>query len=338
VIFVLYAIYLTTLGEVQKKFHLGFVVNLMCWFHLLFLGYWTLLSLQWIEAIPRADLLHSNSVAYEALFVLCIMLFYRPTLGLRKSTFGVFLVVNTVVIFANQTRGAIIVLGAIALYLLVKAAGSRRRIVLTKLMLGAILGLGVVVALADGTFEANVLGKDADSLGIVLDQISDAYEKKTEYIDVSLDMVRDESSISAFSRIGSNYYSLLSFLDNPLLGIGQAESYSIKVLGAGVHSLHFLIVNSTGLLGLALFTAMLTSIVSAQSFIVVSGRLVVMLLLFFGYVLVFINSMPVYFSLILTLLVSQRAVKHQPVVALNSVQWPTQIRNTCRRLGLEQGR
>lgn len=310
VIFVLYAIYLTMLDEVRKHSHLGFVVKLMCWFHLLFLGYWLLLYFGWIEAIPKADLLHSNSVAYGALFVLCVMLFYRPTIGLRSGTFEAFLVVNIAVILVNQTRGAIIALAASALYLLVEASGSRRRAVLTKLMLSAMLGIGVVIALAEGGGVNQVLGKDADSLGIVLDQISDAYERKTGYVGVSPDLVSDESSLSAFSRIGSNYYSLLSFLDNPLLGIGQAESYSIKVLGAGVHSLHFLIANSTGLIGLALFTAMLVAIVSAQNPVIVSRRFAAIFILFFGYVLVFINSMPVYFSLILTLLASQRTVKH----------------------------
>lgn len=307
VIFVLYAIYLTMLGDGQRQSHLSFVVKLMCWFHLFFFGYWLLLYFGWIAAIPKADLLHSNAVAYGALFVLCVMLFYQRALGMRKEVFGALLVVNTAVILVNQTRGAIIALVAVALFLFVDAVGRRRRVVLTVLMLGAMLGGGIVVALAEGTLVTQVFGKDADSLGIVLDQISDAYERKAVYVDASSDILRDESSLSAFSRIGSNYYSLLSFLDNPLLGIGQARSYSIKVLGAGVHSLHFLIANSTGFLGLTLFAAMLASIVLAQGPVVVSGRLAVMLLLFFGYVLVFINSMPVYFSLILTLLVSQRA-------------------------------
>ena len=306
VVFVLYAFYLTSLGEGQRRSHLSFFVRLMSWFHLLFLSYWLLLFFGLIDAIPKADLLHSNSVAYGALFVLCVMVFFRHSLGLSRDLFAGFLAVNTAVILANQTRGAIIALVAIAGYLLLEAPGGlRRRTVMTLLMLGALLGGGLLAAIADGTLLAQILGKDADSLGAVVNQISDAYDGRTNYAGVSPDLVRDESSLSAFSRIGSNYYSLLSFLDNPMLGIGQAEAYSIKVLGAGVHSLHFLIANATGLLGLGLFAAMLGAILAAQGRVVVSGRFAVMLALFFGYVLVFVNSMPVYFSLVLTLLASQ---------------------------------
>lgn len=337
-VFVLYAFYLTTLGDGQRKSHLGFVVRLMNLFHLFFLGYWLLLYLGWIEAIPKADLLHSNSVSYGALFVLCVMLFYRLASGVPRGMYEAFLVVNIAVIFVNQTRGALIALAAVLSYLLVNAISSHRRAVLTKLMLGAMLGLGIVVALADGTLVTRVLGKDADSLSVVLEQISDAYERKATYVEVSSEMVRDESSLSAFSRIGSNYHSFLSFLDNPLLGIGQAESYLIKILGAGVHSLHLLIANSTGLLGSVLYTAMLVAIMSAQGRIVVSWRLAAMLFLFFGYTLVFINSMPVYFALILTVLASQGVVSHRRVLVAESTKvlpdagdrWPSRTVTTMK--------
>lgn len=333
-IFVLYAIYLTMLGDGQRKSHISLVVKLMCWFHLFFLGYWLLLYFGWIAAIPRADLLHSNSVAYGALFVLCVMLFYRPALGLRRGAFEAFLAVNFAVILVNNTRGAIIALAAVALYLLMEASGRRRRAVLTKLMLSAILGLGVIVVIADGTLMTHVLGKDIDSLGIVMDKISDAYEGKAAYVDVDPDIVRDESSLSAFSRIGSNYYSLLSFLDNPLMGIGQADSYSIKVIGSGVHSLHFLMANATGILGMALFASALAAILLAQESLAVSRRFVVMLILFFGYVLVFNNSMPIYFALIVTVLASQRQIK--VIHAMGYATGREQRQSPDRELGLRR--
>lgn len=308
-IFVLYAIYLSTLDGGQRKSHLSFVVKMMCWFHLVFLAYWDLLYCGWIEAIPKADLLHSNSVAYGALFVLCVMLLYRQTIELSQDVFGVFLVVNIAVIFVNETRGAIIALAAIVLYFLVEASGIRWRGVLTKLMLGALLGIGVVVALAGETLLTRVVGKDINSLGAVLDQISDSYERKAEYVSVNPDLVSDESLLSAFSRIGSNYYSLLSFLDNPLMGIGQGESYSIKVLGSGVHSHHFLMANATGILGMALFAAILAAIVRAQDPPATTARFIAILILFFGYVLVFLNSIPIYFALIVTVLAKHRQTR-----------------------------
>lgn len=307
ILFVLYAIYLAMLDAAKQDRHLAFFVRLMCWFHVLFLAYWLLLYAGWIPAIPRADLLRSNSVAYSALFVLCLMLFYRKRVGLDASGLTGFLAVNITVILVNQTRGAILALLAVVLYLLLEGLGKRRRAVLTMLMLGAMAGIGVAITLANGTLLAQVFGKDADALGTVLAQIASAYESGEPYVGVSADLVSDEGSLSAFSRIGSNYYSLLSFLDNPLLGIGQAEAYAIKVIGAGVHSLHFLIANATGFVGLALFAMMLAVLASAQGPVVVAGRLAVMFILCFGYMLVFVNSIPIYFALVLVVLAEGRS-------------------------------
>lgn len=306
IIFVLYAIYLGMLDASQQQRHMGFFVRLMCWFHVVFLVYWVLLYVGWIPAIPKADLLHSNSVAYGALFVICLMLFYRRRIGMDAGSFLAFLAVNVAVILANRTRGAIIALLAVMLHQLLEALGGSRRAVLSRWLLGAMIGIGLAIALADGALLSRMLGQDFDALGPVLAQIASAYESGEPYVSVSPSLVSDESSLSAFSRIGSNYFSLLSFLDNPLLGIGQAEAYSIKVLGAGVHSLHFLIANATGLAGLALFAALLVALASAHGPVVVTGRLAVMFILCFGYMLVFVNSMPVYFALVLIVLAERQ--------------------------------
>jgi hypothetical protein len=301
---VLYGIYLALLEPAQLLRHLRFFVGMMSCFHALFLVYWVLLAAKWIPEIPRADLLHSNSAAYGALFVLCVVLLY-PGLALRevrnRRAFTLLVLVNAAVIFANQTRGAIIALGAVALYLVARGMGTRRRAVLSKLMLGAAMGIVGLFLLAEGTAMTQLIGRDAASLGAVLEQIAAAYESGESNVSVSADLVSDESTLSAFSRIGSNYYSLLSLADNPLLGIGQAEAYAIDVIGAGVHSLHFLVANATGVLGLALFTATLVTLAFAQP-LRVTTRWLLMLALCFGYILVFVNAMPVYFALVLVAL------------------------------------
>lgn len=308
IIFVLYSIYLTSLSEWQKTSHLNFVIKLLSCFHVFFLGYWLLLYLGWIEPIPRTNLLQSNSVSYGALFVLCVMLFYRDAIELNEVAYKAFVVINTAVIFLNQTRGAILGLAVIACYCLVKSAQNARRAMLYCVLLGSLSGIVTLAALTSDEMRGHVLGKDAGALEVVLHEISDAYERGETSVVVTPGILSDESSLSAFSRIGSNYYSLLSFLDNPFLGIGQAESYAIKVLGSGVHSLHFLMANSTGIVGVALFTAVVATIVSAQNFVVLSPRFAMVFFLFFSYVLVFNNSMPVYFSLVVTLLASQRQI------------------------------
>jgi len=301
ILFVLYGIYLALLEPVQLQRHLRFFVGMMSSFHVLFLAYWVLLAAQWIPQIPRADLLRSNSTAYGALFVLCMLLLYpgRPLHGsYSRGTFAVLVAVNVAVIFANQTRGAVIALSAVVLYLMARGMGRHRRAVLKKLMLGALAGIVALVLLAEGTAMTQLIGRDAASLDAVLQQITAAYESGESSVSVSADLVSDESTLSAFSRIGSNYYSLLSLADNPLLGIGQAEVYANDVIGSGVHSLHFLVANATGLLGLVLFAATLVALAFARPARATPGWLV-MLVLCFGYTLVFVNAMPLYFALVL---------------------------------------
>jgi len=310
-IFVLYSIYLTSLGEGEKKLHLDFVIKLLSFFHFVFLWYWLLLYLGGIAQIPRTDLLHSNSISYGALFVLCVILYYRDAIELSEIAYKAFIALNSVVIFLNQTRGVILGLGLVACHIYVRSASNSRRNMLYCVLLGSLLGIAALAALTGDGVVSYILGKDAGSLEIVLQEISDAYERGETSVVASPGIVSDESSLSAFSRIGSNYYSLLTFLDNPILGVGQAESYSLKVLGSGIHSFLFLMVNSTGILGVALFAAVVVAIVSAQNFGVVSQRFTLAFFLCFGLVLVFINSLPVYFSLIVTLLASQhQAQRH----------------------------
>jgi hypothetical protein len=322
VIFVLYAIYLTSLSVGQKESHLDFVIKLLSWCHIIFLCFWLLLYLGWIEPIQRADLLHSNSVSYTALFVLFVLLFYRDALELSGMAYKTFIAFNIAVIFLNETRGAILALIFIAAYYFMRTARNDKRALLTCILLGSLSGIFVFAAqMSDGAV-GYFLGNDAGALGAVLNEITVAYERGESSIVVNTDIVSDESSLSAFSRIGSNTYAVLSFLDNPLLGIGQAETYSIKVLGSSVHSLYFLMADSTGILGMVLFATVVAAIVSAQNFVVISSRFTMLFLLFFGYVLLFNNSIPVYFSLIVTLLASQ----HQ--------SW----RSTSQSMGTKPGR
>ena len=303
-IFFLYCIYLTCLDDGEKRSHLEFVVMILSSFHLLFLSYWCLLKFGWIDTIPRADLLNSNWVSYEALFVLCIQLLFRDALHLGKLSYGLFIAINTVVVLVNTTRGAILGLAFVAIYLFMARLNPKRSALnlISVTVLGVILGLG---ALSSNEVSRFILGKNGGELETVLDYISNAYDRGETTI-VAPPIVSDEDSLSAFSRIGSIYYSLLSFLDNPLFGIGQTASYAIKIFGSGVHSLLFLMANATGIIGLTLFVAVLVAISSAQRTFVVSHRLVLMIFLFFGYVLIFENSLPAYFSLVITLLPAER--------------------------------
>lgn len=301
VVFVLYAVYLATLDGPQQQRHIGMFVRFMCWFHLVFLAYWVLLFFKWVPPVPKADLLRSNSTAYGALFVACLMILYRERIRMGAWRFAAFLAVNVAVILANRTRGAMVALALVGVYLALVRLGHRQRAVLVKAMAAALVGLAGAFMVMEGTAITKLLGQDAHALGPVLAKIERAYDSAEHVVQVGPSLVRDESTLSAFSRIGSNYYSLLSLIDHPILGIGQADAYAIDVIGSGVHSLHFLVANATGLLGLVLFTATLVALAVARP-VRVTPRWVVMLALCFGYILVFVNAMPVYVALALVAL------------------------------------
>ena len=318
IVFVLYAIYLATLDGAQQQRHLGFFVRLMSWFHLVFLIYWLLLYGGWVPPVPKADLLRSNSTAYGALFVLCLMALYRERIRMGAGWLAAFAGVNVAVILVNRTRGAIVALIVVALYLVFVRMGHRQRAVLAKAMAAALVGIAVAAMLMEGTAVTKLLGQDAHALGSVLAQIERAYDSGEHIVQVGPELVRDESTLSAFSRIGSNYYSLLSLIDHVLLGIGQADAYAIDVIGSGVHSLHFLLANATGLLGLALFTAALVALAVARP-VRMTSRWLVMLVLCFGYILVFVNAVPVYFALVLVALGDRKS--NDPWQAARAPGW-----------------
>lgn len=308
VIFTLYGIYLTLLKTDQRIQHLRFFVNLMCWFHVFFLFYWVLLYFGWIAPIPKADLLDSNSVSYAALFIICLLLLYRRKIGIPYNFFLTFLLVNLTVIFVNQTRGAVIALIAVAFGLAAMARKSRKRTTLNWTALASAFGLGLVLFFLGGGL-SKVLGNDVGSFGIVMEKVLRTYENNEGHVAISSDVLSDESSISAFSRIGTDYYSILTILDHPVLGSGQADSYSIYVLGAGIHSFFFLLVNSTGFLGLLLFVSSLIALVAAQRTIALDYRLILVFVLFFGYVLIFLNDIPPYYALIPTIIICEMSIR-----------------------------
>jgi len=109
--------------------------------------------------------------------------------------------------------------------------------------------------------------------------------------------VHDDSSVSSIGRIFTNYSAIILFLEYPWIGIGSAYAYSIKVLGIGIHSFTFLLLVSTGIIGMSLFIATIISI--STSMRLVRDKFV---LLSFGlFVLLFINNFPAYFVLLFVL-------------------------------------
>jgi hypothetical protein len=309
IIFSLYSVYLTLLDERQRLGHVTFFLKFMSLFIFLFQTYWFLLYFEWVDAIPRADLLHSNSISYAALFLLVVIFFYGGRLKLDRYTILLLAFVNIPAIFVNGTRGAIIGFAAVLLFLVNKGLGRIRGAVAIRLAIGAVAAMVVLIALQSGMVLTGILGSDSGAMNVLFDQVYNAYQDGSHLVSIDTSLVSDESTISAFSRIGSNYYSFLSFLDNFLLGIGQTEAYSIDVLGSGVHSFHFLAALATGVVGMILLYTSILLIILAQRPKVLRLEFFVIFFICFFYSLIFVNDIAVYLALLITVIVRWSDVK-----------------------------
>lgn len=107
----------------------------------------------------------------------------------------------------------------------------------------------------------------------------------------------DDYSVSSATRIFTNYLATILFIEEPWIGIGSAYAYSIKVLGVGIHSFNFLLLVSTGIVGLSTMVSIIYLL--GKGFCVNHDKVV---LLTFGLLtLLFINNLPAYFVLLLVL-------------------------------------
>lgn len=110
--------------------------------------------------------------------------------------------------------------------------------------------------------------------------------------------IYSEEVLSSLSRIGSIFYATILFVENPVLGIGQALAYEVKVFSSGIHSFFFLLCLASGLVGLLAFVLLIISLVYAQPHFEWSANASVLFLISFGIVLLFLNSIPAYLALI----------------------------------------
>ncbi len=296
IIFLLYGLYLAMLQQSEQQRHLIFFIKLICWFNVIFLVYWLLLYSGYFSPISKTDLLNSNSIAYGSLFVVAVTLLYKERIGSNILGISIFSVVNITVILINSSRGAFLGLVVLLAYWFLQRQGSHRGIK----FLSAVVCL-VLLMILEFLFFKSSIGLEKEILDLVFYEVGYAYNSNKSNINI-VDLDVTENTLSSLSRIGSIYYTALIFADNPLLGIGQADSYEVNVIGSGVHSLFFLLVSSTGLVGLILFICTILVLNSTQGYIYFKGRHVFMLALCLIIILFFVNSIPIYFALIFTVL------------------------------------
>jgi len=222
-------------------------------------------------------------------------LLYKDSIAIKPSHYKWYILINSAVIFLNTTRGAILILFLLVSYKIINNLFVNRNILYTTLLSFVFVGFFVS---NNESISSAVLGNNFNALAnyyysVNLDDLQFAESEITHnnFIEIG------QFSTSSSSRIFSNYYGLLAFLNNPWFGIGSAKAYSIEVMGNGIHSFIFLFIVSTGLIGVTLFLIVLRYISKIMGPL---DRGFVLFLFAFS-VLQFENYLPTYFVLLFIL-------------------------------------
>lgn len=289
IVFSLYCIYLLMSNDGVTLFHIQFTLRMITYFSAFFIVYWMSLYFGFIPEVKGSNYQNANGLSYYALFACFIMLVKTDRMHVKHLRF--YFMINFAVILLNTTRGALLVLALIFIYqyfIAYKIKPSTMLFVVTPvLLLGLTLAVDVELFLGETFF---VLFNY-----VSLSSLEELSVAGGNYISSLGDSrLGDDGSISSVSRIFVNYFAFLNLVNNPLIGVGQTESYMLDVFGAGIHSFQFMLVSSVGLLGIITFVCLINSIYitsdSKRSKFILNG--------FMFSVLIFTNTIPIYFSLV----------------------------------------
>ena len=297
IVFTLYATYLLASPEATRVIHLNITIKLFTYFNVFFIFYWISLYFGLIPQIEFTNYLNANPISYASLFVIFSLIGFKDLIQIKSGTLKYYLLINTLVVFLNTTRGAILILFVTMVYYTLRSISMRisRPLLITIITLLTVMVVFLVLKqnLGDIIFGEAFIAL-SEQMGnirkdVTLDSIAVEFDRRGA--------VHDDSSVSSIGRIFTNYSAIILFLEYPWIGIGSAYAYSIKVLGIGIHSFTFLLLVSTGIIGMSLFIATIISI--STSMRLVRDKFV---LLSFGlFVLLFINNFPAYFVLLFVL-------------------------------------
>ena len=291
IVFALYCIYLLISKNVVRYFHILFTVKLITSFSIFFIGYWFLLHYGFVDVIENTNFNNANGVSYYALFA-CVVLLLAKNDILRIKYRPLCFLINLSVILLNTTRGAYLVLLFVLAYTYIS---SKTR----KLIFLFFSFIAVLLFLFDFNFIIeSFFGKD---FFLLLDYASNNSEEMSNIDDYNIrdflnyyNLEGDSASISSVSRILANSFAVQNFVNNPLIGVGQTESYSLEIFGSSIHSFFFMLISSVGGIGLIVFVYLLKNIYLKNN----NKKYILISYLFPFCVLLFTNTIPVYFALL----------------------------------------
>lgn len=230
-----------------------------------------------IGVIPYCNnIIFNSSQAYESLalifFVMMVFLFL-----LTRKQLCFFLIIGALPMFYFECRGAsLIFVGIFLLFLaqfLIKKRSRTHKLVLlilTPFFLLSFLNTLEVTPLGitsirnyikpkviNNNFVSNLPCRDRTQVGLLsisLVNYMRTGDNSLEAVlgnepDVVESTVMTETTLSAYSRIGSIILGMKTFFRNPVLGIGSHAAYELHVAGYGIHSLIPLFLASYGLVG-----------------------------------------------------------------------------------------
>lgn len=310
---ILFGLYLGMLSDSLKIFYARSGIGIIIIFSLLYIIFWLAVYSNLFPAsgVARNNYLNNNHLSYACLF--CAYSAYRHNAILRFSNNKkLFIYITSAIIIAlNTTRGALMCAVLYALFEVFNNWGIRSVISKLKLYIVSMLifMMGLVAFFVFQTDQESVNSEYGFYDGELVEEIMNSLDSividlnNLEPIEISRDSEsHSDGVISSASRFFTNYFGLMYFFEYPIVGIGTALAYSIKVLGEGIHSFIFLYIASFGVLGVCFLSLSILGLYksfSQSNLTNLSGLRSAML--FAVPILIFLNYIPVYAILFLYL-------------------------------------
>jgi hypothetical protein len=258
---ILFGLYLGMLSDPVKTFYARSGIDIIIFFSLFYIIFWLAVysDIFPVGGLARNNYLNNNHLSYACLF--CAYSTYRHNAILQFSNNKKLFIyiISSIIIIVNTTRGAVV---CAILYALVEAF-NRWGLwgIISKLKINAvsivIVLMGVVAFFIFQTDQEPVTTEYGFYDGELVEEIMSSLDNivldlnNLEDIEINRDSEsHSDGVISSASRFFTNYIGLMYFFEYPIVGIGTALAYSIKVLGEGIHSFIFLYIASFGILGI----------------------------------------------------------------------------------------
>ena len=230
-----------------------------------------------------------NNVSYFFLFVYMFRVYAD---GLKLNKYNVFILTNLIlIIYLNETRGALLILGFFlfyTLYIMLKKQSS----VLFRTIL---ILLGSVFFLAVYNYFDFIKLITFELIEFVS---NNSFNDFTDSKASDLTNVESENSFSNLSRIGTNLLSINIYFKNIFIGIGFYPSHNLRFLGDGIHSFIFYCLTSFGTVGVIFLMLIFREF---KSFFITNDYLFFRFFLFFSLYLMMNQISPLIFLIFVSM-------------------------------------